>query len=94
MNIEAVAFERMLEKMHALCILIEDTSNRHKTKMLGDWIDNQEACLMLGVSSRKLQTLRDGGKIAYTRIERRVFYRKDDITRYLENNLKQNPSKT
>lgn len=94
MNIEAAAFERLLEKVQSLCLIIEDASEKHRTKMLGDWIDNQEACLMLGLSSRKMQALRDGGKIAYTRIERRVFYRKDDIIRYLEKHLKQNSSTT
>ena len=90
MNIEAAAFERLLEKVQSLCLIIEDASEKHRTKMLGDWIDNQEACLMLGLSSRKMQALRDGGKIAYTR----VFYRKDDIIRYLEKHLKQNSSAT
>ena len=84
MNIEATAFERLLEKVQSLCLIIEDASEKHRTKMLGDWIDNQEACLMLGLSSRK----------AYTRIERRVFYRKDDIISYLEKHLKQNSSTT
>lgn len=63
MNIEATAFERLLEKVQSLCLIIEDASEKHRTKMLGDWIDNQEACLMLGLSSRKMQTLRDGGKL-------------------------------
>lgn len=48
MNIEATAFERLLEKVQSLCLIIEDASEKHRTKMLGDWIDNQEACLMLG----------------------------------------------
>ena len=64
-NIEASTFERMLEKVQALCSLIENTAEMDKNKVLGEWIDNQEVCLILGISPRKLQFLRESGRIAY-----------------------------
>ena len=76
-NIEASTFERMLEKVQALCSFIENTTELDKNKVLGEWIDNQEVCLILGISPRKLQFLRESGKIAYTRIDRRIFYKKE-----------------
>ena len=77
-NIEASTFERMLEKVQALCSFIENTTELDKNKVLGEWIDNQEVCLILGISPRKLQFLRESGKIAYTRIDRRIFYKKNE----------------
>lgn len=87
-NIEALTFERMLEKVQALCSFIENTAELDKNKVLGEWIDNQEACLILGISPRKLQFLRESGRIAYTRIDRRIFYKKEDIMHYMNHHLK------
>ena len=87
-NIEASTFERMLEKVKALCSFIENSTELYKNKILGEWIDNQEVCLILGVSPRKLQFLRESGKIAYTRIDRRIFYKKEDVTHYMNHHLK------
>ena len=87
-NIEASTFERMLEKVQALCSLIENTAEMDKNKVLGEWIDNQEVCLILGVSPRKLQFLRESGRIAYTRIDRRIFYKKEDVMHYMNHHLK------
>lgn len=87
-NIEASTFERMLEKVQAFCSLIENMAEMDKNKVLGEWIDNQEVCLILGISPRKLQFLRESGKIAYTRIDRRIFYKKEDVTHYMNHHLK------
>lgn len=87
-NIEASTFERMLEKVQAFCSLIENMAEMDKNKVLGEWIDNQEVCLILGISPRKLQFLRESGKIAYTRIDRRIFYKKEDVTHYMTHHLK------
>ena len=87
-NIEASTFERMLEKVQALCSFIENSTELDNNKILGEWIDNQEVCLILGVSPRKLQFLRESGKIAYTRIDRRIFYKKEDVMHYMNHHLK------
>ena len=87
-NIEASTFERMLEKVQALCSFIENTTELDKNKVLGEWIDNQEVCLILGISPRKLQFLRESEKIAYTRIDRRIFYKKEDVMHYMNHHLK------
>ena len=87
-NIEASTFERMLEKVQALCSFIENTTELDKNKVLGEWIGNQEVCLILGISPRKLQFLRESGKIAYTRIDRRIFYKKEDVMHYMNHHLK------
>lgn len=87
-NIEASTFERMLERVQAFCSLIENMAEMDKNKVLGEWIDNQEVCLILGISPRKLQFLRESGKIAYTRIDRRIFYKKEDVTHYMNHHLK------
>jgi hypothetical protein len=42
---------------------------------LGEWLDNQDVCQMLNISPRKLQTLRDNGTLAFSQINRKVYYK-------------------
>ena len=67
-NIEARTFEAMLsafrtfaDRLDTLCRLYGDMEEKK-------WLDNQEVCLLLKVSPRTLQTLRDNGTLAYTQI--------------------------
>jgi hypothetical protein len=43
------------------------------------WYDNQEVCAMLRISPRKLQSLRDSGTLSYTKINRKIFYKPEDV---------------
>lgn len=54
---------------------------------MDDWIDNQEACMLMNVSPRKLLQLRRSRIIPYSHIDRKVYYRRQDIIRYLENSI-------
>ena len=54
-------------------------ADRGTDKKLGDWLDNQDVCQMLNISPRTLQTLRDNGTLAYSQINRKVYYKPEDI---------------
>lgn len=61
-NIEARTFEAMLsafrtfaDRLDTLCRLYGDMEEKK-------WLDNQEVCLLLKVSPRTLQTLRDNAR--------------------------------
>ena len=73
-SIEATTFEEMKQ---ALSSIIQE-------ERLTEWMDNQEACIMMDISPRKLLTLRSTGKIPYSRIDRKIYYRKKDIVTYME----------
>jgi len=45
----------------------------------GDWLDSQDVCQMLNISPRALQTLRDNGTLAYSQINRKVYYKPEDV---------------
>ena len=49
----------------------------------GEWLDNQDVCQMLNISPRTLQTLRDNGTLAYSQINRKVYYKPEDVERIL-----------
>lgn len=56
------------------------------------WIDNEAVCRRLGISKRTLQTYRDTGKIPFSMIGHKCYYKESDITEILKainNELKQ-----
>ena len=55
---------------------------------LRDWLDNQDVMQALHVSCRILQTLRSNGTLPYSRINNKIYYRRQDIERILNDNYK------
>lgn len=53
---------------------------------LEDWIDNIDVIHILHISSRTLQTLRTNGTIPYSRINNKIYYRRQDIQQILADN--------
>ena len=46
-----------------------------------DWLHNGDVCRLLNISKRTLQTLRDNGTLAYTKIGNRTYYLPEDVER-------------
>lgn len=78
-NIEAQTFEAMLSKFEDFSTKVEALCQRHTKKGLGNWLDNQDVCLLLNISPRSLQTLRDTGKIAFSKINHKIYYKPEDV---------------
>ena len=58
------------------------------TNSLDDWIDNQDVMLALHISQRTLQTLRSNGTLPYSRINNKIYYRRQDVEKILNDNYK------
>ena len=50
------------------------------------WLDNEAVCKRLGISKRTLQSYRDTGKIPYSMIGHKCYYKESDITELLNAN--------
>ena len=50
--------------------------NLKGVKGTGGWLDHQDVCMKLKISKRTLQTLRNNGTLAYTKIGNRTTCRK------------------
>ena len=57
---------------------------------LEDWLDNQKVMQLLHISPRTLQTLRSNGIVPYSRINNKIYYRRQDIQQILADNYKMN----
>lgn len=78
-NIEAHTFEAMLSCFEAFSRRVEILCGNHADKGLDNWLDNQDVCLLLNISPRTLQTLRDNGSLAFSRINHKIYYKPKDI---------------
>ena len=72
-------------------ISLDDLSDEELDKLiehtiLEDWIDNQDVMQLLHISVRTLQTLRSNGTLPYSRINNKIYYRRQDIQRILADN--------
>ena len=77
--IDKATFERMLsgfeifaEKVERLCRELEDLGEK-------ECLDSDDVCRLLCISPRTLQTMRENGTLAYTKISHKVYYRSEDV---------------
>lgn len=47
------------------------------------WLDNQEVCLMLGITKRTLQSYKDKGLLPHSKLNRKNYYKFSDVQRLL-----------
>lgn len=80
---EKRAFEEMAAKLESFMQRVDNLCLRHGEKKPQKWLDHQEVCQALRISKRTLQTLRDNGTLAYTKIGNRTFYRPEDVERII-----------
>jgi len=62
------------------------SSNFLNKPYMKNWIDGQIVMQTLKISPRTLQRLRDNGKLPYSKIGRKIFYKPSDIDRILDDN--------
>ena len=82
-TIEKKTFDEMNEKFDRFVNRMEKICRRYGDKDMGEWLDNQDVCRMLNISPRTLQTLRDNGTLAYSRINQKIYYKPQDVRRIL-----------
>ena len=78
-SIERSTYEELLTSFNSFVAQMRAMADRGNDKGLDDWLDNQDVCQMLNISSRTLQTLRDNGTMAYSQINRKLFYKPVDV---------------
>ena len=77
-SFEKRTFEEIAAKLDYFVQRVESLCSEHGGKETGEWMDNHEVCRRLRISPRTLQTLRDNGTLAFTKIGNRTYYRPDE----------------
>ena len=56
---------------------------RENTHQPNKWLSGREVCALLGISIRSLQNYRDSGKLGYSQIGNKLYYKSADIERLI-----------
>ena len=78
-NIDAKLLEKMLSKFESFVDQMETLCRLYADKDISEWLDNQDVCLLLNISQRTLQTLRDNGTLGFSKINRKAYYKPKDV---------------
>lgn len=70
-----LCFEGFAKEIEELCA----TSGVSK-----EWLDGQDVCKLLDISKRTLQHYRDYGKLPFSMIGKKCYYKASDVTRLLQ----------
>lgn len=83
-TIEKRTFLYICERFTEFAKRIESLYSTH-TQKVENWLDSQEVCLLLGVSKRTLQYYRSSGRLAYSQIGSKIYYKSADIEKIISN---------
>ena len=83
MTIEKKTFEEMKEKFNRFSEHLQQLCSRYRPPEKMNWLDNADVCEKLNVSKRTLQTYRDSGRLAYSQINHKLYYRLEDVEAFL-----------
>ena len=73
----------MVASFNALSEKVAALRRKSDGGRLERWLTGEEVCGQLRISPRTLQTLRDRRLIGYSQINRRVYYKPEDVRRIL-----------
>lgn len=84
--IEETVFVEMREELEELLELFEKSIHTYLPIFNEvSWLDNQEVCLMLGISKRTLQSYQSKGVLPYSKLNRKNYFKLSDVKVLLEN---------
>ncbi|QJE28944.1 helix-turn-helix domain-containing protein [Parabacteroides distasonis] len=82
-SIERKTFEELVAKFDRFASRMDAICHRHGEKKMNEWMDNQDVCRILNISTRTLQTLRDNGTLGYSQINHKIYYHPEDVQRIM-----------
>ena len=87
--------ERIMGELYRISRKLDkaETREKHLNYLNGERLyDNQEVCLLLGFSKRTLQYYRSSGRLTYSQIGSKIYYKSSDIERIIADSETQNQS--
>lgn len=79
LNVDTRQVSSLASKIEALKKQVRSLQQQSEEKRLKPWLDAQDVCMMLNISTRTLQNYRDKGMLAYSLVSGKCYYRPEDI---------------
>lgn len=89
--IESNTFEQIKDHLMLFAKQIKKLCANDQPK--DKWLDNQDVCELLNISKRSLQYYRNCGKLSFSQINNKCYYKVADVEKLLKDSLKVKPSK-
>lgn len=83
-EIEMATYEKTLKEIECFLDTVDELIAASSQQKTGEWLGNQDVCLILKISPRTLQNLRDTDQISYSQIGRKSYYKEKDIQKFIE----------
>lgn len=83
--IEAKTFDQIKDRLETFAKQIKQLCTNDCPN--GKWLDNQDVCTLLSISKRTLQYYRNTGKISYSQINNKCYYKVADVEKLLKDSL-------
>lgn len=78
--VERTAFETLEARLHDFMGRLNRLLDGYGEKRMGEWLTGNEVCNTLGITPRTLQTLRETGRIGYSKLGNKCYYRVSDVS--------------
>jgi hypothetical protein len=75
-------FKVLMDKIDSIITSI--TPSKQKNNLNEDWLNQSEARTFLNVSNRTLQNYRDNGLLSFSKVGRKIKYKKIDVESLLQ----------
>ena len=89
LTIESEAFKKLMDSLTELKEIVQKNNDEQNPSGVQfqnkAWLNKKEACRILRVSERTLQTYRNNGIIPYSRIQGKIYYKLEDIKAFFDN---------
>lgn len=82
-TLEYSVFQEIVETLNAIKLKFDSTDG--KKPSYETWLTTEEVSNLLKVSKRTLQNYRDEGKIGFSQVGSKIYYKSSDIDAFLEN---------
>lgn len=83
-GIERESFELFKQKLEKLAELSQNCTSPKYSSIETEWVEGKELACFLNVKPHYLQSLRERGKLAFSTIGKKVYYRSSDIKSLIE----------
>lgn len=83
--IEGKTFKHIKERFEAFTKQIKQWCETDQTN--SKWLDNQDVCNLLNISKRTLQYYRNSGKISFSQINSKCYYKTSGVEKLLKDSL-------
>lgn len=82
--IEKESFDFFKKKLEQIISFVPKQSSNNTMCIKKEWIEGKELVASLSLSSRSLQHLRESGKLSFSTIGKKIYYRISEVKLLLE----------